>query len=1005
MKRIQAFKKMLLVLGSWFIAFVAMAQEREITGVVTDAESNNPLIGASVIVKGTTVGSTADVNGNFTILAKDGDVLLISFVGYISEEIIIAGQTRLSINLDPDLKQLDEVVVIGYGTVKKADATGAVSVVSEEDFNVTANTKPQDLIVGKVAGVVVTPGDGAPTSGAQIRVRGGSSLLANNDPLIVIDGLPVTNEKVGGASNPLASINPNDIESMTVLKDASATAIYGSRASNGVIIITTKKGSKGAIKVAYSGDVSVATIAKQPDLLDGEEFRQLVQEQVAKGKIASSNLEKLGNANTNWQDEIYNNAISTNHNLSASGSAANIPFRLSLGYSISNGLLKESGFNRGTAALNLNPSLLDNHLTVSVNAKTSLTNNNFSNSDAIGRANEFDPTQPVRNGNTRYGGYTAWVLDSDTENQGSDRLPINIATHNPTASIAYRTNTSDVLRLIGNAKFDYKVHYLPELKLTLNLGYDYILSKGIDQTSPLASWSYREPDKNDKNYENIHKNQLFDFYANYNKDIDVIKSNIDFTAGYSYQKFYKEANNFNRSWEWPADSLESTVDKFENYIISFFGRLNYALFNKYLVTVTLRQDGTSRFGENNRWGLFPSYSFAWKINEEPFLSSAHLISELKLRLGYGTTGQQDVGNTAFRHYYPYLAVYENSEPGAYYQRGDQFLSTYRPGPYNSSLKWEETVTQNIGLDFGFANNRITGTFDAYKRETKDMLSEIPIPNGTNFSNFLIANVGTMINQGIEASLNTIVLSSTELRLQIGANFTYNQNEITKLNVASSEEATQYDVGDIAGGVGNKVQVNAVGYAANTFYLFKQYYNKSGMPIEGLYYDKTGEGGNIAGNNDNKYYLKNPAPDYTIGINSSLTYNDFDLSFSGRVNIGNYVYNNNNSNRALYQNIYQEAGGYFSNIPSSINDTKFETAQYRSDVYLENGSFFRMDHITLGYSFSELFTQKLSGRVLLSVQNAFVLTKYSGLDPEISNGIDNAIYPRPRTFLLGFNLQF
>lgn len=1006
MRRLKHMSKLLLLLGSMFIVTAALAQERTITGKVTDGSTGEMLAGATIVLQGTTTGVTTDLDGNFSITAKDGDVLVVSFIGYLSGNITLSGQSTVDVSLILDMQSLEEVVVIGYGTVKKEDLTGSVAVVGEDDFNISSSGKPQDLIVGKVAGVVVTPGDGAPTSGSQIRIRGGSSLNANNDPLIVIDGLPVSNDDPGGVSNPLATINPNDIESMTILKDASATAIYGSRASNGVIIITTKKGARGNIKVGYSGNISLGTIAKKPELLSGDEFREVVNERVANHGLTSAASALLGTENTDWQEQVYENALSTDHNLSFSGAPAEIPFRASLGYTYSNGLLKYSGLNRGTVSVNANPTFLDDHLKVGVNFKLTQTKNRFSNTDAISAANEFDPSQPIENGNTRYGGYTAWILPSEADRLNGD--PINIATHNPVARLEFRDNTSNVLRTLGNLTLDYKFQFLPELRANLNVGYDYLRSTGDDVTDTLASWSYREPQSNIRAYENELKSQLLDFYLNYVKDIESIQSVVDVTAGYSYQYFYRGTNNQNRPWEPDTTGeyvgADTITRKFENYIVSFFGRLNYTLLDRYLLTGTLRYDGTSRFSEKNRWGLFPSVAFAWKVNEESFLREVDAISEFKLRLGWGVTGQQDVGSGSFEDYYPYLPVYTASTEGAYYQRGNNFLQTLRPGPYNEDLKWEETTTQNIGFDIGLYNNRFTASLDVYKRLTEDLISRIPIPNGTNFTNTLRTNVGTMTNQGFEASLNTVIISKQNLRWSVGGNFTYNKNEITKLTNSFDSTFTGITVGGISGGVGSNVQKHMVGYPANTFFLFKQVYGTDGMPIEGLYIDKTGNGGEVSANENNKYYMYDPAPDYVIGINSSLKYGLFDFSFSGRANIGNYVYNNNNSNRALYQNLYNQSG-YLSNIPKTISETEFQTAQYWSDIYLENASFFRMDNISLGYSLDKLFDDAISGRVAFTVQNAFVISKYSGLDPEVASGIDNSIYPRPRTYLFGFNLDF
>jgi iron complex outermembrane receptor protein len=624
-------------------------------------------------------------------------------------------------------------------------------------------------------------------------------------------------------------------------------------------------------------------------------------------------------------------------------------------------------------------------------------NNNFSNTDAMGAAVEFDPTQPVKNGNTLYGGYTAWTLDANDINA----LPNNIATHNPVARLEYRDNTSHVMRAITNLQLDYKFHFLPELRANLNLGMDYSKSKGHDNINRKASWSYREPEKNLKNYSHILKTSLLEFYLNYQKDLTGISSKIDATAGYSWQHFYIEPEDRNKPYT-GTEGAETIIHKYELYLVSFFGRLNYSLLDRYLLTFTLRDDGSSRFSEDNRWGLFPSAAFAWKIKNESFLDNANVLTDLKLRLGWGITGQQDLGKD-FSDYYPYMATYTESTNGAYYQLGNIFYATQRPNPYDANLKWEETTTVNVGLDFGFAENRVTGSLDYYKRTTKDLLNRVPIAVGSNFSNFLKTNVGSLENKGYEVTLNVKAISKVNLSWEIGGTFAYNENKITKLTLVNDPNYPGYDVGDISGGVGNKVQINSIGHPANSFYLFKQVYNENGMPVEGLYVDKTGNGGNVSGNNANKYYMGKAAPDYLIGISSSLSYKQFDLSFNGRISIGNYVYNNNNSNRALNQQLYNQSG-YLSNILSAVNETNFFTAQYWSDIYLEDASYFRMDNINLGYRFNKLFTEKLSGRVNFTVQNAFVITNYSGLDPEVENGIDKNIYPRPRTFLLGINVN-
>lgn len=992
-------KKLLLfifILGSYTIS----AQENKVTGKVVN-ENDEPLPGVTIVIKGTTRGTITNMDGDFKIPVNKGETLAISFIGYISQELIVDDQTNISLKLEPDLMGLEEIVVIGYGTVKKEDATGSVTAIKADDFNKGAITTPQELFMGKTAGVVITTNSGEPGAGSQIRIRGGSSLGATNDPLIIIDGFPVDDEKIDGITNAFSTINPNDIETVTVLKDASATAIYGSRASNGVIIITTKKGDLSKrLKVYYNSNVSIGTPVKLHDVLDGDEFRAVVQDRVDNHGLTELALDRLGDANTDWQKEIYQNPVSTDHSLSLAGSILSTPVRASVGYTVQNGLLKYSGIERTTLSVRTTPSLLNDNLKVSVNIKGMDINNNFSNTDAISSAIEFDPTQPITNGNTRYGGYTAWTLSPDTVN--SD--PINIATHNPVARIEYRDNKSDVIRSIGNIELDYTFPSLPELKANLNTGYDYNKSEGHDYTDEKASWSEREPAQNVKEYEHKVKTSLLDFYLNYVKDMNILSSKIDVTAGYSWQHFYREGKDLNRPWEKTdgtyigADTIEY---KSEYYLVSFFGRLNFSLLDRYIITATLREDGSSRFSKDNRWGLFPSAALAWKLNREAFMSSIEGISELKVRLSWGITGQQNIGSDK----YSYLPRYTSSELGAYYQFGNTFYQTLRPEEYDINLRWEETTTYNAGLDFGLFENRIYGSVDVYKRITNDLLNEIPIAAGTNFSNFLITNVGSLENKGIELTFTGRPISTHEMSWEVGVNMSYNKNEITKLTRVNDPDYTGYDTGDeISGGVGNKVLINSIGQPANSFFMFQQVYDTEGDPIEGLYVDKTGEGGEVSGNNANKYYMHNAAPDYLFGISSNFQYKNFDISFAGRLSIGNYVYNNNYSNRALYQNVYNQAG-YLSNILASIDDTEFATAQYWSSHYLENASFFRMDNINLGYRFEKLFTEKLTGRVSFTVQNAFVVTAYSGLDPEVDNGIDKNIYPRPRNFILGLNLDF
>jgi len=991
----------------WFILFALLtlsvsAQQKVITGKVTD-KGGLPVPGVTIVVKaadGAVTGTVTDIDGKYNVnVAPDIKVLYYSFVGMKSTTETINNRTVINVVLLEDAVSVDEVVVIGYGTVKKSDATGAVSTVSAKDFNKGGITSPQDLIVGKSAGTVITSAGGAPGSGSTIRIRGGSSMSASNDPLIIIDGFPVSNSGISGLANPLSTINPNDIETFTVLKDASATAIYGSRASNGVILITTKKGVIGKpMQINYNGTMSVNTVPKYMDVMSGDELRALALDLASKSAVGLSmgSLTRLGQENTDWQKQIYRTAIAHDQNISISGGLKNMPYRASFGYSDQDGILKTTNMERSTLAIGVDPMFFDNHLKVSLNLKGSYTNQNFGNSGAVGSAVAFDPTQPVYNGNTKFGGYYTWVNLSDVLPDGSmnpNGSPNPIGVSNPVALLNQTDNKSTVQRSLGNVQFDYKFHFLPELRANMNLGYDYFTTKGHNNATDNAAFTFRNGIGQKQDYTQDGKTQLFDFYLNYVKDIESIKSRVDVTGGYSWQHFYKSGSSFNRNGDGTQVSDNSKFIN-ENYLVSFFGRLNYTFMDRYLLTATIRDDGSSRFSKANRWGIFPAAAFAWKIKDESFLKNTAVVSDLKLRLGWGITGQQDIGND-----FPYLPVYRGSTATAQYQFGNTFYNTLRPNPYDANIKWEETTTYNVGLDFGFMNNRITGTIDAYKRQTKDLLNFIPIAAGSNFSNFLTTNVGDLENKGIELSLNGLVVTNKDWNWNIGFNAAYNENKITKLTKTDDPNYAGVDVGTIGGGVGNTIQNQRVGFPVNSFFVFQQVYGSNGMPIEGLYVDRTGKGGTITSNNLNKYHYNKPAPDVTLGINSRVAYKNMDFSFAGRANIGNYAYNNVASG-ALYSTVYNQSG-FFNNIPKLVNNAKFTNTQYFSDFYVENASFFKMDNMSVGYNFDQYVKARLS----FTVQNVFTITKYKGLDPEVDGGIDNNFYPRPRVFVLGVNLTF
>jgi iron complex outermembrane receptor protein len=978
-------KRLFMLTFGIMMSLVVFGQQVRVSGTVTDAADRQTLPGVNVIVKGTLTGTITDINGAYSLMASPGDVLVFTFIGYLPQEVPVADRTVINVVLRTDVQALDEVVVIGYGTVKKSDATGSVAAVSSKDFNKGAITSPQDLLVGKSAGVVITTAGGAPGSGATIRVRGGSSLNASNDPLIIIDGVPIDNNNVSGSSNILSFVNPNDIETFTVLKDASATAIYGSRASNGVILITTKKGQAGSpLTVSYDGNVSVANAIAFVDVFSGDEIRQLA---LSKSDLFGiDNLDLLGTQNTNWQKEIFRTAISHDHNLSLSGAISTLPYRFSVGYTDQNGILKNTDMQRITGSLSLNPTFFNESLKINLNVKGMNTHHNYGDSGAIGSAVNMDPTQVIMDGNPASAGYFQWA------NYGA-----NLGTANPVEQALEADNRSVVNRVIGNIQFDYALPFLPELRANLNLATDYSESEGHNNR-PKTSPSVLTAPLNGRlsDYSGTNTNNLLDFYLNYNKDLATIQSAVDVTAGYSWQHFKRDGENYRRGIvdaEHPYQMDDSSSFVTENYLVSFFGRVNYTLMDRYLVTVTVREDGSSRFAEDNRWGLFPSLALAWKINDESFLRNVKAVTNLKLRLGWGITGQQDIGND-----YPAQALYRVASEGSYYPIGGVFLPTLRPDAYDPDIKWEETTTLNAGLDFGFINDRITGSIDLYKRVTDDLLNSVTVSSGSNFSNTLLTNVGSLENNGIEVSLNGIPVSTNDMTLTIGLNATYNKNKITKLLLTDDPNYIGILYGDAFTG---QKQVTRVGFPAYSFFVNRQVYDNNGNPIEGLYVDESGEGGVVNGDNADKYIYHNPVADYLLGLSARFEYKNFDLSASARASIGNYVYNQVAAG-ASYDQMQQI--GYWKNFTRALAETNFVKRQFTSDYFVENASFLKLDNVSAGYRFDNLFGA-VGARVSFTVQNALIMTKYSGLDPEVQGGIDNNFYPRPRTFMLGIGLTY
>src|SRR5436190_15817393 len=945
-----------------FLSLTGYSQEKVITGKVTDSKDGSAMPGVTVAAKGSSTGTQTKADGTFQLsVSSSTNSLIFSFVGYDQQEISIKGSS-IDVKLVNTNTTLGEVVVTGYGTARKKDLTGSTATVTSREFIKGSITTPEQLIAGKVPGVSIISNGGQPGSGSTIRIRGGSSLSASNDPLFVIDGVPLDNGGIAGGNNPLSFINANDIESFTVLKDASAAAIYGTRAANGVIIITTKKGKSGKLKVSFSTVNSISSNTKQVDVLNADQVRSIVKSLGTPDKIA-----QLGTANTNWQDQIYQSAFGSDNNVSVTGCVKGLPYRLSLGYLNQEGVLKTDHLEKFSAAIVLNPVLFDNHLKIDLNLKASQQKYRFANQGAIGAAINFDPTKPVYSDSKRYGGYWEWLDPNPGATYGQ---PYNRAGRNPVAMLNDREDNSDSKRSIGNLQADYKIHFLPDLHANLNLGYDVSEGTGTIFVSDSSSLEYSTGGENNQ-YRQTKANYVVEFYFNYIKDIKSINSRIDVTAGYSYN--YYRTQNFNyasynaRGVKFPNSDPAFPYDKPAHTLLSFFGRVNYAYANKYLLTATLRRDGSSRFSPDNRWGFFPSVALAWKVKSEDFLANNSTISDLKLRVGYGVTGQQDgIGN------YDYLSYYAQSGNGAQYYFGNTYYKMFRPGGFYADRKWEETSTTNIAVDYGFLNNRITGSIDFYFKKTKELLNSVPQLAGTNFSAYNLANVGSMENKGVEFSINAQQVRKQDLTWDVSFNATYNKNTITNLTVVPNDpNYIGFPSTNIAGTQGFAF-INAVGSSKNTFYLYHQIYDQAGKPIEGLFEDLNRDG--IINEND-KYKGKRSDPNMFYGFSTYVTYKKWNAGLVMRASFNNYVYNNVYSNNGR---LNQVINAYvLGNASTNYLETQFTgntEQQPLSDYYINNASFLKMDNLNVGYNFGKVFDKKASLRANLSVQNVFVITK-------------------------------
>lgn len=969
-------------LCAWNVQTVSAQSSLKVSGTVTD-ETGAPMLGLTVVVTGTSTGALTDLDGNYSIEAPADASLTFSYLGYETQIIPVDGRARIDVKLLPDTEVLSDAIVIGYGNTTRKDLTGSVSAIGTKDFNNGLLSSPEQLINGKVAGVQIMSSGGSPTSGSTIRIRGGASLNASNDPLIVLDGIPL---EIGGISgndgNFLSMINPADIESMTVLKDASSTAIYGSRASNGVIIITTKKGSGDKLHVSVNTTQSVQWKSKLADMLGYDDFVSVVN------GLDESYTSLLGSSRTDWNSQIFTPAFGTDNLISLSGKVApNVPLRASIGYYNQDGILKTDNAQRATANLAINPSFFDDYLKFGFNVKAAWNSNRFAPSGAIWNAATFNPTQPVYSGSDEFGGYTEIV---------SGGVPNPDAVNNPLGLLEQTEARSTVYRVVGNAEMDYRMHFLPDLKLHLAYGYDWSTGKGYERIPETAASNYTTKGRYAPYGPAYNHNSLFTAFLNYSTVIEPIKLRIDATAGYDLQ-YWKALRAGGDVYNAAGESLNGVFlpSDQRHVLMSYYGRLNLSYDSRYLITATVRRDGTSRFSPDTRWGTFPSVALAWNLSQEPFMKDVQAVSNLKLRASYGVTGQQDgIGN------YNYIPTYYSGTDNNQYINSDgEYINTYLPSAYVSDLKWETTRSWNAGLDFAFLDDRISGSVDYYTRKTNDLLATVPAPAGTNFSRVIMTNVGNMESYGVEASLNFVPVKTRDWTWEIGGNITWQNVKITNLQLVDNGEVTQTLVGPQIDG--KYVQLMTEGEAPYSFFVYKQLYDTAGKPIEGAYADLDKDG-SITMND--RYCYHSPAADYLLGFHTTLSWKRLTLSATFRASIGNYVYNAMAVNTGALETMKYSAP-QLSNLHASYLETGFRARQFFSDYYVENASFLKMDNLTLSYDFGRFFKGAMGLRASLMMQNVFTITKYTGVDPEISNGFDSSFYPRPRIVSLSLGFDF
>ncbi|MCV9386529.1 SusC/RagA family TonB-linked outer membrane protein [Reichenbachiella ulvae] len=991
-----------LMILSVFITSGAYAQSRSVTGVVTDSDLGGGLPGVNVLVKGTSSGVVTDFDGNFTVEVNDGAVLIFSFVGYKTEEVTVGNMSHIVVELQLDAEELSEVVVIGYGSVEKKDVTGVVASVDSKQFNKGVIGSPDKLLTGKVAGLQINS-SGDPGSSTDIRLRGVS--INGEQPLFVVDGVPLDkNSGTVGGRNPLNFMNPNDVENITVLKDASAAAIYGARGANGVIIITTKSGEKGKMRVSYDGFYSISRFSdNKVPIFDADTYRQVIIDK------APQEYEFLGDANTDWVNEVLQVAQGMQHNLSVSGGAKDTKYYASVNYLDNQGVMRKTRNQTTSIGLKLNQSLFNDNLKLTLNSKTGFVKDQFS-PNVIGSALRMDPTRPVYEENSPFDGYFQWGSPNEA-----------LATANPVSEQDLNDQKGKTFRSLNSINIDYRLPFVQGLSVEAVGSYNY--SKGeYDAVASefLKSRYINERGVGINDEEATKKTKLLETLLKYHTELKAIDTRVDLTGGYSWQNFRQDQTKF------AGDSATQVNGKYvstdttffdlaplENRLISFYGRANIDIKHKYLLTFSLRRDGSTKFGEANKWGMFPAGAIAWRIIEEPWMNwSSDLFSDLKLRAGYGVTGNQDIAD------YKYNTFYELGDQFATYQFGNEYVRTLRPIGVDPELKWEETVSTNVGIDVGFLDGRLNVSAEYYIKEVNDLLFNVAVPAGSNLSDLVLTNIGKVRNQGFEFVMDAVAVDSENFSWDLNFNMSTNKNEVIRLdNSAFDPLFGGYDDRNniINGDVGQTIRVLKEGESIYAFKVYEQIYDNTGKPVSSsnpldMYVDQPTvdtdndgilDSGDGVINDNDKVVTDSPFPFLMMGLTSNMRYKNFDLSFTFRSNLGGHVYNNNASSMGYFDLLTET--NVTNNIHESSYETGFKTRQLHSSHYIEDASFLKLDNITLGYTFSQLKFARIKAYV--TAQNLMTVTNYSGIDPETFTGIDNNPYPRSTTFIGGVNINF